>query len=104
MVPPTLSTVSRSVASPSVSFIRNVPSLVSFITRSWVTWYVILLHYPARGNVVQYTAIEGQGSYLTRGTGQPMKLPLAASKPLPSLSKALIGAFPTHHILRRLSQ
>ncbi|KAH0837882.1 hypothetical protein J3R83DRAFT_6110 [Lanmaoa asiatica] len=37
-----------------------------------------------------YTAIEGQGSYLTRGSGQPMKLPLAAPKPLPSLSKALI--------------
>ncbi|KAF8435635.1 myo inositol monophosphatase [Boletus edulis BED1] len=37
-----------------------------------------------------YTAIESQGSYLTRGSGQPMKLPLAAPKPLPSLSKALI--------------
>ncbi|KAL4067248.1 hypothetical protein V8B97DRAFT_942059 [Scleroderma yunnanense] len=38
-----------------------------------------------------YTGIEGQGSYLTRGTGQPMKLPLASPKPLPSLSKALIA-------------
>lgn len=39
----------------------------------------------------QYTGIEGQGSYLTRGTGQPQKLPLASPKPLPSLSKAQIG-------------
>ncbi|KAL4070446.1 hypothetical protein J3A83DRAFT_3205621 [Scleroderma citrinum] len=38
-----------------------------------------------------YTAIEGQGSYLTRGSGQPMKLPLASPKPLPALSKALIA-------------
>jgi len=37
-----------------------------------------------------YTAIEGQGSYLTRKSGQPMKLPLSAPKQLPSLSKALI--------------
>ena len=52
---------------------------------------------------VQYTAIEGQGSYLTRGSGQPMKLPLAAPRPLPSLSKALIGAFLIHHTSHRLS-
>ncbi|KAH7886280.1 myo inositol monophosphatase [Phlebopus sp. FC_14] len=38
-----------------------------------------------------YTGIEGQGSFLTRGSGQPLKLPLAASKPLPSLSKAQIA-------------
>ncbi|KAF9245619.1 myo inositol monophosphatase [Melanogaster broomeanus] len=38
-----------------------------------------------------YTAIEGQGSYLTRGNGQPQKLPLASPKPLPSLSKAQIA-------------
>ncbi|KIJ66479.1 hypothetical protein HYDPIDRAFT_109523 [Hydnomerulius pinastri MD-312] len=38
-----------------------------------------------------YTGIEGQGSYLTRGTGQPLKLPLSAPKPLPSLSKAQIA-------------
>ncbi|KAN0100171.1 hypothetical protein V8E55_000155 [Tylopilus felleus] len=38
-----------------------------------------------------YTGIEGQGSYLTRGTGQPQKLPLASLKPLPSLSKAQIA-------------
>ncbi|KAG9313909.1 myo inositol monophosphatase [Chiua virens] len=37
-----------------------------------------------------YTAIEGRGSYLSRGSGQPMKLPLARPKPLPALSKALI--------------
>ncbi|KAF8555148.1 hypothetical protein OG21DRAFT_1521987 [Imleria badia] len=40
---------------------------------------------------MQYTAIEGQGSSLTRGSGQPMKLPLTAPKPLPSLSKAPIA-------------
>ncbi|KAG6333144.1 hypothetical protein ID866_5940 [Astraeus odoratus] len=38
-----------------------------------------------------YTGIEGQGSYLTRNSKQPMKLPLASPKPLPSLSKALMG-------------
>ncbi|KIJ09944.1 inositol-phosphate phosphatase [Paxillus involutus ATCC 200175] len=38
-----------------------------------------------------YTGIEGQGSYLTRGSGQPQKLPLASPKPLPSLSKAQIA-------------
>ncbi|KAI9569487.1 myo inositol monophosphatase [Boletus coccyginus] len=38
-----------------------------------------------------YTGIDGQGSYLTRGTGQPQKLPLASPKPLPSLSKAQIA-------------
>jgi len=38
-----------------------------------------------------YTGIEGQGSYLTRGNGQPQKLPLASPKPLPSLSKAQIA-------------
>ncbi|KAF8547762.1 carbohydrate phosphatase [Imleria badia] len=38
----------------------------------------------------QYTRIEDQGSYLTRGTGQPQKLPLASPKPLASLSKAQI--------------
>ncbi|KAF9245620.1 hypothetical protein BU15DRAFT_70691 [Melanogaster broomeanus] len=37
-----------------------------------------------------YTGVESQGSYLTRGSGPPMKLPLASPKPLPSLSKALI--------------
>ncbi|KAH7922779.1 hypothetical protein BV22DRAFT_1093971 [Leucogyrophana mollusca] len=38
-----------------------------------------------------YTAIEGQGAYLTRGSSQPLKLPLAAPKPLNSLSKALVA-------------
>ncbi|KAH7907563.1 hypothetical protein BJ138DRAFT_1159846 [Hygrophoropsis aurantiaca] len=38
-----------------------------------------------------YTAIEGQGAYLTRGSSQPLKLPLASPKPLSSLSKALIA-------------
>ncbi|KAI6136172.1 myo inositol monophosphatase [Pisolithus sp. B1] len=38
-----------------------------------------------------YTGVEGQGSFLTCGTGSPVKLPLANPKPLPSLSKALIG-------------
>ncbi|KIJ66478.1 hypothetical protein HYDPIDRAFT_26826 [Hydnomerulius pinastri MD-312] len=39
-----------------------------------------------------YTGVEGQGSYLTRGSGQPMKLPLSSPRTLPSLSKALIGS------------
>ncbi|KAF9225279.1 hypothetical protein BS17DRAFT_588847 [Gyrodon lividus] len=38
-----------------------------------------------------YTGIKGQGSYLTRGDGQPQKLPLASPKPLPSLAKAQIA-------------
>ncbi|EGO05357.1 hypothetical protein SERLA73DRAFT_174474 [Serpula lacrymans var. lacrymans S7.3] len=38
-----------------------------------------------------YTALEGQGAYLTRGSNQPLKLPLSAPKPLPSLSKALMA-------------
>ncbi|KAH7886279.1 myo inositol monophosphatase [Phlebopus sp. FC_14] len=38
-----------------------------------------------------YTGVEGQGSYLTRNSGPPMKLPLASPKPLPSLSKALVA-------------
>ncbi|KAF9225280.1 inositol monophosphatase [Gyrodon lividus] len=37
-----------------------------------------------------YSGVKGQGSYLTRGSGQPMKLPLASPRPLPSLSRALI--------------
>ncbi|KAI5991353.1 myo inositol monophosphatase [Pisolithus marmoratus] len=42
-----------------------------------------------------YTGIENQGSFLTCGTGSPVKLPLANPKPLPSLSKALIAVDPT---------
>ncbi|KAG2048849.1 myo inositol monophosphatase [Suillus hirtellus] len=38
-----------------------------------------------------YTGIEGQGSFLTRGNGQPLKLPLTNPKPLPSLQKALLA-------------
>lgn len=38
-----------------------------------------------------YTGVEGQGSFLTCGTGSPVKLPLANPKPLPSLSQALIA-------------
>ncbi|KAF8547771.1 hypothetical protein OG21DRAFT_1489945 [Imleria badia] len=38
-----------------------------------------------------YTAIRGQGSYLTRVSGQPMKFPLAVPKPLPSLSQTIIA-------------
>ncbi|KAF8547761.1 hypothetical protein OG21DRAFT_848819 [Imleria badia] len=53
---------------------------------------------------VQYKAIKCQGSYLTRGSGQPMKLPLAAPKLLPSLSQALIGVFPSSYTLHRLSR
>ncbi|KAJ7204344.1 hypothetical protein GGX14DRAFT_646695 [Mycena pura] len=39
-----------------------------------------------------YTGIKGQSSYLTRGNGQALELPLASPpKPLPSLSQALIA-------------
>ncbi|CAK5264431.1 unnamed protein product [Mycena citricolor] len=39
-----------------------------------------------------YTGIKGQGSHLTRGSAQPVKLPLSSPpKPLPSLSQALIA-------------
>ncbi|KAJ6575455.1 hypothetical protein B0H19DRAFT_1344805 [Mycena capillaripes] len=39
-----------------------------------------------------YTGIKGNGSYLTKGNGQPLKLPLSSPpKPLPSLSQALIA-------------
>ncbi|KAJ7786664.1 hypothetical protein B0H16DRAFT_1356026 [Mycena metata] len=39
-----------------------------------------------------YTGIKGQGSHLTKGNGQPLKLPLSSPpKPLPSLSQALIA-------------
>lgn len=38
-----------------------------------------------------YSGIEGQGSFLTRGNGQPLKLPLTNPKPLPSLQKALLA-------------
>ncbi|KAG2341936.1 myo inositol monophosphatase [Suillus weaverae] len=38
-----------------------------------------------------YTGIEGQGSFLTRGNSQPLKLPLTNPKPLPSLQKALLA-------------
>ena len=47
----------------------------------------------------QYTAIESQGSYLTQGSGQPMKLPLAAPKPLISLSKALYWCVQVPYLL-----
>lgn len=41
---------------------------------------------------LQYSGIKGQGSYLTRGiNSEPVKLPLAPPRPLPSLQKALIG-------------
>ncbi|KAF5352760.1 hypothetical protein D9756_006126 [Leucocoprinus leucothites] len=38
-----------------------------------------------------YSGIKGQGSYLTRSDTEPIKLPLAPPRPLPSLQKALIG-------------
>jgi len=39
-----------------------------------------------------YTGIKGQGSYLTRGSLAPARLPLSSSpRPLPSLSRALIA-------------
>ncbi|KAG1742741.1 myo inositol monophosphatase [Suillus paluster] len=38
-----------------------------------------------------YTAIEGQGSFLTRGNSQPLKLPLTKPKSLSSLRKALLA-------------
>lgn len=39
-----------------------------------------------------YTGIKGQGSYLTRGSAAPLRLPLTSSpKPLASLSQALIA-------------
>ena len=41
--------------------------------------------------VLQYTGIKDQGSYLTRGSSLPVKLPCYTPKSLPSLSKALIG-------------
>ncbi|PCH34177.1 inositol monophosphatase [Wolfiporia cocos MD-104 SS10] len=38
-----------------------------------------------------YTGVKGQGAYLTQGKRDPVKLPLAKPRPLPSLSQALIG-------------
>ncbi|TEB32339.1 myo inositol monophosphatase [Coprinellus micaceus] len=39
-----------------------------------------------------YTGVKGQGSYLTRGSAAPRKLPLSSDpKPLPSLNQAVIG-------------
>ncbi|KAF8240868.1 inositol monophosphatase [Tricholoma matsutake] len=39
-----------------------------------------------------YTGIKGHGSYLTRGSNSPLKLPLTSSpKPLPSLSQAVLA-------------
>jgi myo-inositol-1(or 4)-monophosphatase len=54
----------------------------------------LLIHAFLVSELVQYTGIKGQGSYLQQGkTAQPRKLPLAnPPKPLPSLSQALIGA------------
>ncbi|KAG5350820.1 hypothetical protein C0989_009118 [Termitomyces sp. Mn162] len=40
----------------------------------------------------QYSGVKGQGSYLTRGSAPPLRLPLSSQpKPLPSLSKAVIA-------------
>jgi hypothetical protein len=61
MAPPTLSTGSRSVAFPSVSSVRNVPSWVSSTTRSWTTWYVVLLNHPAHGHVCAVYRDRGPG-------------------------------------------
>jgi myo-inositol-1(or 4)-monophosphatase len=42
----------------------------------------------------QYTGIKGQGSFLIRGVdSEPLRLPLAPPKSLPSLSQALIGNY-----------
>ncbi|KAG6889332.1 hypothetical protein C0995_001739 [Termitomyces sp. Mi166 len=39
-----------------------------------------------------YSGVKGQGSYLTRGSAPPLRLPLSTQpKPLPSLSKAVAG-------------
>ncbi|KAF9469660.1 hypothetical protein BDZ94DRAFT_1151106 [Collybia nuda] len=39
-----------------------------------------------------YTGVKGQGSYLTKGSSAPLKLPLSSlPKPLPSLSQALLA-------------
>ncbi|KAG6857300.1 hypothetical protein H0H87_006493 [Tephrocybe sp. NHM501043] len=43
-------------------------------------------------NELQYTGLKGHGSYLVRGDGPPLKLPLTTTpKPLASLSKALVA-------------
>lgn len=38
-----------------------------------------------------YYGAKGQGSYLVKSGGPPLKLPLSAPRPLPSLSQALIA-------------
>ena len=48
---------------------------------------------------LQYTAVEGLGSYLTRGSGLLTEFPLTVPKPVPSLSKTLIGVSPSHRIV-----
>lgn len=40
---------------------------------------------------MKYYGSEGGGSYLVKGGGEPIKLPIAPPKPLPSLSQALIA-------------
>lgn len=55
-----------------------------------VSLYSALLYLHSQSSF-QYTGIKSQGSYLTRNAKEPVRLPLAASKPLPSLSHALIA-------------
>ncbi|THH04881.1 hypothetical protein EW145_g5204 [Phellinidium pouzarii] len=43
------------------------------------------------GNLQPYYGAEAQGSYLVKGGGAPLRLPLAPPRPLPSLSQALIA-------------
>ena len=40
---------------------------------------------------MKYYGSEGGGSSLVKGRGEPIKLPIAPPKPLPSLSQALIA-------------
>lgn len=40
---------------------------------------------------LQYTGLKSQGSYLTRSSQTPLKLPLSPPKPLLSLSQALVA-------------
>ena len=41
-----------------------------------------------------YTGAKGLGAYLTHGTRAPVRLPITTPRPLPSLSRALIGPAP----------
>ncbi|KAG1848512.1 myo inositol monophosphatase [Suillus subalutaceus] len=53
--------------------------------------FACVIYNPFLDHLYAYTGIEGQGSFLTRGNSQPLKLPLTNPKPLPSLQKALLA-------------